>query len=273
MSEIAVKKRVITAVCVVLIVIIGLFFLPVFVYAAIVMFLIGIGLYEFYTLIEKKGIFLYKSLGIFIGLLIPLSVYSRLGLSAEWELFFAAICVLIFFILYLTRKDNSQAIIGISTSLFGIFYVSCFFSFLIKIRLLPQGVFLAAFLLLITKIGDIGAYIIGTNLGRNSFFSKISPKKTLEGAFGGLLFSLIAALLSKLYLGHIPLIHLFFMGLLIAIVAQLGDLCESLIKRDCAVKDSGKYFPGLGGVLDIIDSIIFTAPIFYYYLSYFDLIL
>ncbi|MFH2138286.1 MAG: phosphatidate cytidylyltransferase [Candidatus Omnitrophota bacterium] len=265
-------KRILTATSIVLFVIFGLFFLPLFFYAGVVTFLIGVGLYEFYSLIEKKGIFIYKYFGILVGVLIPLSIYFRFEPTKGWELFFIVTATLIFFVLQFIRKDSSQAIVGISTTFFGIFYVSWFFSFLIKIRFLPQGMYLAAFLLLVTKIGDVGAYVMGKIFGKNLLITRISPKKTLEGAVGGLLFSVCAALLSKLYLPEISLIHLVAMGALIGLLAQIGDLCESLIKRDCGVKDSGNYLPGLGGVLDIIDSIIFTSPIFYFYLIHFNLI-
>ncbi|MBU4305416.1 MAG: phosphatidate cytidylyltransferase [Candidatus Omnitrophica bacterium] len=272
MSTVSLQKRVITAALVVSYVIIGIFIMPQWFYAGSIIFLIGMGLYEFYTLIEKKGILIYKYVGILIGILIPLSIFFKFEPTKGWELFFITTATLLFFILQFIRKDSSQAIVGISTTFFGIFYVSWFFSFLIKIRFLPEGTLLAAFLLFVTKMGDVGAYVIGTSMGKRLLITRISPKKTLEGALGGLLFSLFAAVISKLYLPAIPFTHLLIMGVLIGFLAQLGDLCESLIKRDCGVKDSGTYLPGLGGVLDIIDSIIFTSPIFYYYIIHFKLV-
>ena len=265
-------KRVITAISIILFVGFGLFLLPRWFYALVVILLIAGGLNEFYGLIEKKGIFIYKYFGVFIGVLIPLSIYFRFEPTKGWEMFFIAASTLIFFVLQFIRKDSSQAIVGISTTMFGIFYISWFFSFLIKIRFLPYGTYFAAFLLLVTKMGDVGAYVIGKSIGKHTLIPRISPKKTLEGSLGGLGFSLAAALLSKLYLPFIPVIHLIAMGIIIGFVAQLGDLCESLIKRDCQVKDSGANIPGLGGILDVIDSIIFATPIFYCYLFYFKLI-
>ncbi|MCK4993650.1 MAG: phosphatidate cytidylyltransferase [Candidatus Omnitrophica bacterium] len=268
----ALTKRVITAIAIILFVGLGLFFLPRWVYAMVVILLIAGGLNEFYVLIEKKGIFIYKYFGILMGIFIPLSIYFRFEPTKGWELLFIVTSTLIFFVLQFIRKDSSQAIVGISTTLFGIFYVSWFFSFLIKIRFLPHGTLLVAFLLLVTKMGDVGAYLIGKSMGKNTLIPRISPKKTLEGSIGGLGFSLGAAIISKLYLPFISIFHLLAMGVLLGFLAQLGDLCESLIKRDCQVKDSGAHLPGLGGILDIIDSIIFATPIFYYYLLYFKLI-
>ncbi|MFH2144410.1 MAG: phosphatidate cytidylyltransferase [Candidatus Omnitrophota bacterium] len=267
------KNRVITAILLIALVAGVVFFVPEFIYAAMVVFLTSIGLYEFYSLIEKKGILIYKYFGIAVGALIPLSIYFRFESTKGWELLFIATATLIFFILQFVRKDSSQAIIGISTTLFGIFYVSWFFSFLIKIKFLDSGTQLVAFLLAVTKMGDIGAYIIGSNFGKRILISRISPKKTLEGALGGFVFSVLTAImLGMFYIKFIPLIHLIALGILLGIIAQLGDLCESLIKRDCGVKDSGNYFPGLGGVLDIIDSVIFTSPIFYYYILHFNIV-
>ena len=128
---------------------------------------------------------------------------------------------------------------------------------------------LLAYLILVTKSGDIGTYFIGKRLGKHSLIPRISPKKTVEGALGGLLFSVVVSLASIGFLPVFSLLHLFVMGLILGVLAQIGDLSESLIKRDCGAKDSGRTLPGLGGVLDITDSILFTAPIFYFYVKVF----
>jgi len=94
----------------------------------------------------------------------------------------------------------------------------------------------------------------------------ISPKKSVEGAIGGLLFSIVGAVVSKVFL-NFTYLHLILMGISLGILGQLGDLSESLMKRDCQVKDSGNIFPGLGGALDSIDSLLFVAPVFYFYIS------
>lgn len=231
------------------------------------------GLYEFFYLIQKKGIPIYSYTGILAGLLIPLSVFSRFELTPHWELLFIVLLLLLIFLLQFVRKDNANAIIGISTTLFGILYVSWFFSFLIKVRyLLPgvEGVKLFAFILLVTKSGDIGALLIGSRWGRHLLLPRISPGKTVEGSLGGLAFSSLAAVLGEALIpaqfGFSPW-HIALMGAFFGGVGQMGDMSESLIKRDCNVKDSGKLFPGLGGVLDMIDSLLFSAPAFYFYMS------
>lgn len=223
------------------------------------------GLYEFFTLIEKKGIHIYKYFGMIIGIIIPLSILSRFELTKSWELLFFVLALLALFILQLRRQDNSQAIVGISTTLFGILYVSWFLSFLIKIRYLPQGAGYLAAVIFITKSSDVGAYLIGSRFGKHGLITRISPKKSIEGSIGGLLFSILASIASRPLLGF-SYPHLIVLGLCLGLLAELGDLSESLIKRDCQVKDSGFLFPGMGGVLDLIDSLLFTAPAFYFYM-------
>jgi phosphatidate cytidylyltransferase len=116
------------------------------------------------------------------------------------------------------------------------------------------------------KLGDIGAYLIGSRWGKKPLMPHISPKKTVEGSLGGLLFSVLGALISKPFLPF-DYLQLCLIAIGLGVLGQLGDLSESLLKRDCQIKDSGAIFPGMGGVLDQIDSLLFTAPVFYFYLS------
>lgn len=236
--------------------------------------MIAMALYEFYTLVERKGIPLFKISGISIGIVVPVSIFFAFEPTKGWELFFIIAVVLTILILQFTRRESSQSIVGVSTTIFGILYISWTFSFVMKLRLitdgyLPSGSYLVAFLLLVTKAGDIGAYIIGTSFGKHSLIPRISPKKSVEGAIGGLIFSVTSAYLSKYYLPTIPVPHLIFLGCLLGVLAQVGDLSESLIKRDCQVKDTSNLIPGLGGVLDLIDSILFAAPALYFYVKKF----
>lgn len=231
------------------------------------------GLYEFFSLIKKKGIPIYSYTGIIIGVLIPLSIFIEFELTKNWELLFIVLLLLLIFLLQFVRRENTNAVVGISTTLFGILYVSWFLSFLIKIRLLlpdPEGMKLLAFIILVTKSGDIGALLIGSRFGKHLLLPRVSPNKTLEGSAGSLVFSVLSAILGQSLLPtgvDFPLWHVIFLGAFFGGIGQLGDLSESLIKRDCNVKDSGKFPPALGGVLDSIDSVLFTAPTFYFYMS------
>lgn len=234
--------------------------------ALVISILAGLGLYEFFTLVEKKGLKVYRYLGLIIALLIPLSVTFRFELTKRWELLFIIGVLVIIYILQLFRKDSTGAVISISVTLFGILYVSWLLSFLIKLRYLNNGGNLVASLLLITKSGDIGAYLIGTRYGKNVLIPSISPHKSQEGAAGGFLFSILAALASRIFLPF-SYLHLIVIGAFLGVLGQLGDLYESLIKRDCQAKDSGNILPGMGGVLDLLDSLLFTSPAFYFYIS------
>ena len=231
------------------------------------------GLYEFFHLVKKKGIPIYSYTGIIIGVILPALIFARFELTKNWELLFIVLILLWVVLMQLARKDNTNAIVGISTTLFGVLYVSWLFSFLIKIRyLLPgmEGAKLLGFILLVTKCGDMGALIFGKQFGKHPLLPRVSPNKTVEGSLGGLFASAFAAALSINLLPaelNYSVFQVVLMGLCIGSVGQIGDMSESLIKRDCNVKDSGKMLPALGGALDAIDSLLFSAPTFYFFMS------
>jgi phosphatidate cytidylyltransferase len=226
------------------------------------------GLFEFFTMLERKGISIYKYFGIGMGTIIPLSIMFRFELTKRWELLFIVLALLFLTIMQFKRRQNSGAIVGISTTLFGILYVSWFFSFLVKIRQLDNGMGLLVGLITITKLGDVGAYLIGSRFGRHPLIPRISPHKSVEGAIGGLLFSVLSAFACQgIGMLNFAPWQLLSIGLVVGIVGQLGDLSESLMKRDCEVKDSAVLIPGMGGVLDLIDSLLFSAPVFYFYIT------
>lgn len=230
------------------------------------------GLYEFFSLVEKKGVPVYKYFGTVIGLTIPLSIFYKFELTKGWELLFIVIGLISLFVLQIVKKDNSQAVFSISATIFGVLYISWLFSFMIKIRLLAGGAALLGALIFITKSADIGAYLIGSRFGKHPLILRISPKKSIEGTIGGLIFSILAAFASKSFLPHKAIfsyMNLIFIGFGIGIIGLLGDLSESLIKRDCLAKDSSGVIPGIGGVMDLIDSLLFTSPAFYFYISRF----
>ncbi len=235
-----------------------------------VIFFAIVALYEFFTMIERKGIVIFKYFGLGVGLVILLSVSLRFEVTRGWEFLLITSALLFLILLQFKRRQNSGVIIGLSTTIFGIFYIAWFMSFFIKLRYLDYGMWLVISVLLITKVGDMGAYFLGSRFGRHALISRISPNKTREGFLGGILFSLSAALASKFFMPiSFSYFHLFILGLFLGILGQLGDLSESLMKRDCEVKDSGKIFPGLGGALDCIDSLLFTGPVFYFWFLHF----
>jgi len=262
-------KRIVTSILILTLAGLVIFFFPNWVFTILASSLIGMGLYEFFGLAAKKGIFVYKYFGIIVGMLVPIIVYLQMGNEGYFALepILIVIACLFIFVLQFTRRDSSQALASIAVTMFGLLYIAWLFSFFIKIKFLPHGALLVSFLVLVTKMGDVGAYLIGSSVGRHNLIPRISPHKTVEGTVGGLLFSIAAAVLSKSYLPEFPYAHLIVLGVLLGILAQVGDLAESLLKRDCGVKDSGANLSGFGGILDLIDSLIFTAPIFYFYVK------
>jgi phosphatidate cytidylyltransferase len=259
-------KRIITSFFLITLAVISIIHYPLC--GALVCLLIVIGLYEFFYMVEKKGVRLFKPLGLLVGFFIPATIYFRFSVKNEaWQFLFIVAGLFILFLLELTKKENHQSVLSISATIFGILYISWCFSFLIRIRQLPEGAMLTGFLILVTKSSDIGAYLWGKKFGKIALIKRISPKKSLEGSIGGFFTSLGVGLVFSLFIGSISFWEKFFLIMILAIIGQLGDLFESLIKRDCRVKDSGKLLPGMGGVLDVIDSLIFTAPTFYLYLT------
>jgi phosphatidate cytidylyltransferase len=215
---------------------------------------------------------MYKYFGTVIGVIIPLSIFFHFELTKGWELLFLGAALVTLFILQFSRRESTNAVLGISSTMFGILYISWLFSFMIKLRLLEHGVALVGCLLLVTKGADIGAFLIGVRWGRRSLIPRISPKKTVEGTLGGVAFGILGACASKSFLPDLPVfswMNMVFIGIVLSALGMLGDLSESLIKRDCAAKDSSSLFPGMGGVLDVIDSLLFTAPAFYFYINFY----
>jgi phosphatidate cytidylyltransferase len=147
----------------------------------------------------------------------------------------------------------------------GVLYISLFLSYLILLYNGQDGKQWIFFLLIVLWCNDTGAYACGRTLGRLKLAPLVSPNKTVEGAVGGLGFSLIAALFVKMYLLTVlSFTQAAVLGLVIAVSGQAGDLCESAIKRHFSCKDSGSMLPGHGGMFDRIDSLLFAAPIAYY---------
>ena len=264
-----ITQRTITALVIVAAVFFIIFALPNWAFCILTVFFIATSLYEFFSIVEKRGIAVYKYYGMLIGIAIPLAVYFQGGEGySNLEPLFIVITCLFGFILQIVRREKAHDhLTSIAILLFALFYISWFLSFFIKIKFLYDGSKLVAFLILVTKGGDVGAYFIGKYFGKNPLIPRISPRKTKEGAIGGLLISAVFALLSKGILVDFSYARLLFLGLLFGVLGQIGDLAESLFKRDFNAKDSSRALPGLGGMLDTVDSLLFTAPIFYFYLT------
>ncbi|MEW6008573.1 MAG: CDP-archaeol synthase [Candidatus Omnitrophota bacterium] len=230
--------------------------------------LIALALNEFFAMVQSNDIKVFRYFGILIGIIIPISIFFKFELTRSWELFFIILLFICLFLLQLSRKDIAASLVAISVTIFGILYISWLFSFIIKLRLIsPYGESLVGMLILTVKSGDIGAYLVGSRFGRHPLIARISPKKTVEGTIAGFVCNMLFCLVSKSFLPIFSYGHLIFLGLFMGVMSLFGDLSESLIKRDCKVKDAGSLFPGLGGVLDVLDSLLFTTPAIYFYVS------
>ncbi|MBX2988211.1 MAG: phosphatidate cytidylyltransferase [Bdellovibrionaceae bacterium] len=174
---------------------------------------------------------------------------------------FFSICFCLMSLLTQKKFANLEALTSFQAkSILGFFYVGLLPSFAVRILDLPQGVLWFSTLLAVVFGGDIGAYIAGVLFGRRKLMPMISPKKTVEGAIGGLLCSMLVGFFFSRLLAQ-PILPLLILSAATAVVAQFGDLFESQLKRVADVKDSGRIMPGHGGVLDRIDGVLFASPI------------
>jgi len=227
---------------------------------------------EFFRMVENKKIFVYKYFGTIVGGLVPVVIFMGNSLPElkNLETIFIVVACLLTFTLQFIRKDGKRDhIVSMAVTLFSLFYIAWFFSFLIKIKLLANGAGLVAFVVFVTKSADIGAYLIGSRIGEKELIPRISPNKTREGTLGGIVVSTIVAVVMGRFFTAFSVPHLLLLGVILGTLGQVGDLFESLIKRDCGIKDSAPYIAGIGGVLDVIDSLLFTVPAFYLYIKAF----
>ncbi len=205
--------------------------------------------------------------------LLPFAVYGAFTvftpLFNDGRIFILAIAVgfLLAAFHFLFRFTDMTAVSKeISLVAMGFLYVPFLITHLLMIRLLPDGSSWLILIMLIVMTNDSAAYYIGSAFGRHRLYEAVSPKKSIEGAIGGLFGSLIGTLIAKFtFFSSLSYADAVITAIVIGILGQAGDLFESLLKRSFGVKDSGTLFPGHGGVLDRLDSIIFAAPATYYY--------
>jgi phosphatidate cytidylyltransferase len=229
------------------------------------------GLIEFYGLAAKRDLRPWR-IG---GSAAAMGVVGSMVLS-EPGLIVATLAALVLFSLgisLLRPDEQSRALASVSATVFGVIYVGLLASFMVGVRMIadtPTTPKLAAKLLTtffaMVMMTDTGAYYTGRTLGRHKLAPRISPGKTIEGSIGGFITAILAGLVCRLvFFPQIPVVHVILLGGVIGIVSQIGDLAESMLKRGSEVKDSGSIFPGHGGMLDRVDSLLFCAPILYYY--------
>lgn len=262
------STRVLTSIVLVPILFAVVWLLPPVYFAGLVMIAAALGQYELYTMARARGITPLTVPGIALGALIVLSVYRSILPYLGSPYFWITLCVLVVIVARLfSRRPVEGALEDVAVTVFAIVYVALLFAFQVAIHAGPFGKKWLVFLYLVIWASDIGAYYVGTAFGKHRLYEKISPKKSIEGLLGGALASLVVALLCKLWLvPALGWVEASVLGAVLALAGTVGDLAESLIKRSAGVKDSGTIIPGHGGILDRMDSMLFAAPVLFFYL-------
>ena len=265
--------------------------LSVFLVGGIVMLLNIVGLLEFYGMVDESSLPRFKWLGLAGGVALvgTLFVYlsglakaqlgePTMGGVAELELGVFVVLLLSLLVRRVFAHPAPPSFSMVGHTMLGVLYVSWLLGFMLKIYFFAEQAgagfdpgYCLLFFILATKCSDIGAYSLGSLIGRHKMIPSVSPAKTWEGFVGAILLSTAAAMVMAHYwgaarLGGMTLGHAAALGPVLAVGAVIGDLVESVFKRDSGVKDSGSFFPGIGGILDLLDSLLFNAPLMFLYL-------
>ena len=240
---------------------------------------------EFYQLMTAGGVANFRVYGT-LGAVALVFVTWCAGVRGDrgtWDAVVLFLVTIGIFLRQFPQKDNPHPLRTIGGTLFGILYVGLLWNFLTKLLLFGRppdfaasiywpGRWLLLYAVFAAKFTDIGAYLVGCAIGRHKLIPRISPGKSWEGVFGGVL---VGTLVGTLYVWGLRDVfaplgltwpRALPLGLVLSVCAVVGDLTESLFKRAANVKDSGGVVPGMGGILDVLDSILFTAPAVYLFL-------
>jgi phosphatidate cytidylyltransferase len=241
--------------------------------------LAGIGTWEYAQLAVAKGIKPATRWMVLLAVAQVAALYTSLVFVdfPQLPILVLAVAIVLFFLLHF--RDSTDALFTIAVEFFGVAYVAAPLSLMLGVLYpiahqgIPQeGRWWLVYLILVTKITDVGAYFVGRLWGKHKLSPHLSPKKTVEGAVAGFIAAVLASMLIYYSGRHffdgnfeLRLSESIWLGMLIGVFGQIGDLAESLLKRDAVVKDSNSL-PGLGGVLDMVDSLLFTTPIVYFFI-------
>jgi phosphatidate cytidylyltransferase len=264
--------------------------------AALLAITAALGARELYRMARTSGLTPFDSIGSALAGLIPVLVHARFLRLYEPDgrlgaLSVAALVILVIIALSIwMRGVSGKPLTAVAVTILGAFYTGGMLSFAYAIRYhpyasapvstarfnLPSGGLLLLLPVFVTWASDIGAYAVGRTMGRHKLIPSVSPGKTVEGSIGGLVASmLVAALYTQFvlrpssHLGfHYPPIGVLIFGAVVSVAAQIGDLAESLFKREAGVKDSSNLIPGHGGVLDRFDSLLFVMPVSFVLLNF-----
>ena len=221
-------------------------------------FLSTIGLAEFYAMCRIKGLFLYSGLLWGVALLVVFFVLPHLFLQVLLLAALATMALRLFL-----KPDPAGSISAVSAVVFGLIYVPGLLTF--QLNLVRTGPVWIILLYSSVWAADSMAFYVGKGLGKRKLYPEVSPNKTVEGAAGSLIGGIIGAVVIKaVLLAQVSLVHTVIIGLAVGLATIIGDLVESMFKRDAGVKDSSHILPGHGGVLDKLDGVTFAGPVFYW---------
>lgn len=231
-----------------------------------------ISFYEFCSISKSKGLNPNLFLGALGVVLLLLNQYRTWVSTINFVILYVVIILLVELF-----RNKGSALSNLGATILGVFYLGLFGSTIIGIRefypdipgLYNRGGYLIISMLASIWICDSAAFWAGSSLGKHKLFPRVSPNKSWEGAIAGFIFAVVVMIIAKAtILYFLTLKDTILMGIIIGIFGQVGDLIESLFKRDAAVKDSSALIPGHGGMFDRFDSFFFAAPIIYLYLIY-----
>lgn len=253
---------------------------------------------EFYQMMRQNGHPVSRNCGMAMGVVWLAACYAfppyaarELPLGHQFETLVLAVLVFALLLRVLFDPRIQKPVEHVGVTLLGFFYLPFMLSFFIRlaqwgademfeIPCARGGVYLAAYMAAVVKFSDVGAFAVGVTMGRHKMFPRISPKKSWEGFVGGLLSSMAVSVamieaakqctwLPRGPLQELGVVHALVLGLALGLVGVLGDLIESMFKRSANIKDSAGLLPGMGGILDMFDSLTFTPAVLYFYLAWF----
>jgi phosphatidate cytidylyltransferase len=234
------------------------------IFALLIIIAALLGMVEYNRMIFGPGLLREKAETVAVALLILLAAAAQDRILLVAVLSFAVMAILM--LALLRFRAEGQDMIRVGQMILGVMYIPLLMSHFILIRQESDGVRWIFFILVLAFSGDIAAYYVGKGLGRRKLLPEVSPGKTVEGTIGLVAGSIIACVLFRQW--FFPMLsvwHAVIMGLVGSVIGQLGDLCESALKRTAGVKDSGTLLPGHGGILDRLDCLMFITPFVYYY--------
>ncbi|MEN6360720.1 MAG: phosphatidate cytidylyltransferase [Smithella sp.] len=230
----------------------------------VITLVIVVGMWEYNGIVFGQGFLKEKTESLIFAVLIPCVVFFG---DTRWIAATLTFAMMIVFMVFLWRiKESTFDVSSVMKVMFGLIYIPLLTSHFILLRKLDQGVYWVLLVLVIGIIGDTVALYVGKSLGKRKLLALVSPGKTVEGTIGLVGGATIAACVFGYFLlPQFCVVHFLVLGFAGSIIGQLGDLCESVIKRNYGKKDASALLPGHGGLMDRMDSLIFAAPFVYYY--------